>query len=155
MADLKEKLKEKGLPTTGRKVDLIDRIQAEQRGQQQAAKPLFKCRVELPRALMSWAELANNLSGPGNSHFGHIKQQCPSANLVCVGSSSGALVGEARLHVQITAPDADDFRKAKSLTEDLVKAVVEVGADICLADEPPAAKAAAMKEVRIVVLNEP
>jgi hypothetical protein len=155
VADLKEKLKEKGLPTTGRKVDLIDRIQAEQRGQQQAAKPLFKCRVELPRALMSWAELANNLSGPGNSHFGHIKQQCPSANLVCVGSSSGALVGEARLHVQITAPDADDFRKAKSLTEDLVKAVVEVGADICLADEPPAAKAAAMKEVRIVVLNEP
>ena len=155
VADLKEKLKEKGLATTGRKVDLIERIQAEHRSQQQTVpKSLLKCRVELPRALMSWPELANNLSGPGNSHFGHIKQQCPSANLVCLGSASAALVGEARLHVQITASNADDFNKAKTLTEDLVKAVVEVGADICMTDQPASARSAALKEVRIVVIND-
>ena len=161
VAELKERLKAKGLPVTGRKADLIMRLNADSieppgtGTATPAVKRTFKCRIELPKALMKWSELNNNLTGPNNSHFKHIKQQCPSASLICQGSASAALVGEARLHVQLTATDQNDYRKAKSLAEDLVKAVAEVGADICLADESTTVRAAAMKEVRVVGIDEP
>jgi hypothetical protein len=158
VAQLKERLKGKGLPTTGRKADLIDRLHADSKQVESGPvtpKKTYKCRVELPKALMKWSELNNNLTGPNNSHFKHIKQQCPTATLVCLGSASAALVGDARLHVQLTATDPTDYRKAKSLAEDLVKAVAEVGADICLQDESPTIRAAALKEVRVVAIDEP
>jgi hypothetical protein len=155
--ELKERLKAKDLPTTGRKADLIERIKADARGSGTVtpAAQMYKCRVELPRALMSWSELTNNLTGPGNSHFAHIKQMCPTADIVCQGTPAAALVGEARLHVQLTASNAEDYNKARSLVEDLVKAVVEVGSEICLGDEAPAVRQAAINEVRIVEIAKP
>jgi hypothetical protein len=162
---LRERLKALGLPLTGRKVDLLERLTAHltqtppaeaidvdmsPKSVASADFKMFKCIVELPRALMRWGELTNNLTGPGNSHFNHIKQQCPSVTVSCQGSASAALVGEARLHVQLVAVDAKDFAKAKSLVEDLVRAVVEVGADVCLVDESPAVRAATIREVKVV-----
>ena len=156
VTELKERLKAKGLAVTGRKADLIDRLHADSKQtSSNIPKKTYKCRVELPKALMKWSELNNNLTGPNNSHFKHIRIQCPSATLICQGSASAALVGEARLHVQLTATDPNDYRKAKSLAEDLVKAVAEVGADICLADESATVRAAAMKEVKVVGVEEP
>ena len=99
---------------------------------------------------MSWSELVHNLAGPNNSHFAHIKSQCPTATVICLGSPSAALVGDARLHVQLIASDANDFKQAKSLIEDLVRAVVEVGVEICLADEPASVRSAATKDIKIV-----
>ena len=163
VVQLRDRLKMKGLSTTGRKADLIERIEADERpagtpipDAPKSPEPrLFKCRVELPKALMKWSEMTNNLTGPGNSHFNHIKQLCPSANITCLGSASAALVGEARLHVQLTATDAVEYKKAKSLVEDLVKAVAEVGADICLSDESAIVRAGALKEVKVVGIVEP
>lgn len=159
VAQLREMLKMKDLAITGRKADLIERLRADKRASAPEPKPTkskkFQCRVELPRALMKWSEMVNNLTGPANSHFNHIKSQCPSATVVCLGSASAPLVGEARLHVQLTASDAADYKKAKSLVEDLVRAVAEVGAEICLADQTESARAAALSEVKVVGVHEP
>ena len=170
VAELKEMLKLKGLPLTGRKTDLIERLVADRKQTTvtvvepisvdvsprsfapKTLSKLFKCRIELPKALMKWSELVHNLTGPNNSHFGHITQQCPSATVVCLGSVSAALVGDARLHVKLTATNSNDFNQAKSLIEDLVRAVVEVGIDVSLADEPESVRIAASKEIRIVDL---
>jgi hypothetical protein len=97
---------------------------------------------------MNWNEFGKNLSGPNNSHFTHIKQACPTVNVALSGSQSAALVGEARLHVLLTATDESEYKKAKALVEDLVKAVVEVGADACIED--PESRSLALKEVRII-----
>ena len=150
--ELRERLKARDLPTTGRKADLIERIKADEAasGADNVPSQTLMCRVELPRSLMTWSELSNNLSGPGNSHFAHIKQLCPTADISCVGTPAAALVGEARLHVQLIATSNDDYIKARSLVEDLVRAVVEVGFEICSADDSSAAKEAVMREVRLV-----
>jgi hypothetical protein len=150
--ELKERLKAKDLPTTGRKADLIERIKADDAAAvpEAGAAEVLKCRVELPRALMSWSELANNLTGPADSHFAHIKQMCSTVDIKCVGTPASALVGEARLHVQLTATNIEDFKKAKSLVEDLVKAVVEVGSEVCLPDATDAERQGIMKEVKVI-----
>jgi pyridoxine 5'-phosphate synthase PdxJ len=54
--------------------------------------------------------------------------------------------------VKLTATNSNDFNQAKSLVEDLVRAVVEVGIDVSLADEPESVRIAASKEIRIVDL---
>jgi hypothetical protein len=110
----------------------------------------FKCRVELPKALMNWSEFTKNLTGPNNSHFAHITQQCPSVTVTCSGAASAALVGDARLHVRLVGQTKADFEKAKSLVEDLVRAVVEVGIDLTLSEDPQTVKDSVMKDVRIV-----
>jgi hypothetical protein len=167
VVELKDMLKEKNLPLTGRKADLIERLVAHRRESGGIVEPIsvdvsprsaapvvksksFKCRFELPKALMTWSELVHNLTGPNNSHFAHIKSQCATANVVCLGTASAALVGDARLHVQLTASNADDFKQAKTLVEDLVRAVVEVGIEVCLADELPAVRTAATRDINIV-----
>ena len=155
VAQLRDKLRTKNLPLTGRKIDLIERIEADVRGGVPKPVCVYKCRVELPKALMKWTDIVNNLAGPGGSHFNHIRQQCPTATLVCLGSPSEALVGEARLHVQLTATESTDYRKAKVLVEDLVRAVVDVGADACLADVAPTERVAALKEVKVISITEP
>jgi hypothetical protein len=153
VVELRDRLKAKDLPTTGRKADLIERIKADIAAV--APAKIYKGRVELPRVLMKWSELANNLSGPGNSHFAHIKQMCPSANISCVGTPAAALVGEARLHVQLTSNDATEYTKAKSLVEDLVKAVVEVGLEVSSPEDNQLSKEEILKEVRVVDIVKP
>jgi hypothetical protein len=160
---LKDMLKAKGLPLTGRKADLIERLVADRRANvvqveaidvsprsDKAPMTVYSCRVELPKALMNWSEFTKNLTGPNNAHFAHITQQCPSVAVTCAGAPSAALVGDARLHVKLVGKTKADFSKAKSLVEDLVRAVVEVGIDLSLSEESQSFKDSVIKDVRVV-----
>ncbi|KAF4754840.1 hypothetical protein FOZ62_013662 [Perkinsus olseni] len=157
VAQLREKLRAQGLPVTGRKTDLVDRllkrpVGATQKGAQGPA--IYKCRVELPVQLMGWHELRNNLCGDRNGHFDHVHAQCPGTKLSLAGSQSAALQGSARLHVLVTTNGLEaDYKKAKDLVVDLAKAVAEHGAEVMLGDLSPTQLEGILAEIKIVELT--
>ncbi|EER09256.1 hypothetical protein Pmar_PMAR013481 [Perkinsus marinus ATCC 50983] len=157
VAQLREKLRAQGLPVTGRKTDLVDRLLKKPLGasQKTAQGPaLYKCRVELPAQLMGWHELRNNLCGDRNAHFEHVHSQCPGTKLSLAGNQSAALQGSARLHVLVTTNGLEaDYKRAKDLVVDLAKAVAEHGAEVMLGDLSPTQLESVLAEIKIVELT--
>ena len=149
---LRDKLKSQSLPQTGNKRDLAERlVQASTASTAPAVSKLHRCRFELPKELMVWSELQNNITGSRDAHLLHITSQCPSVTVTCHGTASAVLVGEARLHVQISSMDESEYRKARGLVEDLLKAVVEVGAEVCFPDNDQM-RSQLIRDIRVVIL---
>ena len=133
------KLGKRNLPTSGDVNELAERLRhavQQHRAVPQGPVPTtqtgpFKARVELPTAIMGWPELKTNLMGENNAYFDYIEKQYPGVVLALQGSASAALVGEARLHVSVTAAASvtlDQWTRARRSLLDLTEAVVEHGA---------------------------
>ena len=101
---------------------------------------------------MVWSELQNNITGIRDSHLSHIIAQCPSVSIKCMGTASAALAGEARLHLVVSSTNEVEFRKAKTLVEDLIKAVIEVGSEVCFPDDDKM-RSQMVRDVRVVALS--